>query len=58
MNTIPFLIYGLVGVVLCILATLPFMLGWFILALVIIASLYIAYKDIFYHQALADAPVQ
>ena len=46
-NVIPFLIYGVVGMVLCILATIPLMLGWFILTPMIIASLYIAYKDIF-----------
>jgi len=46
-NMVPFLIYGVVGMVLSILATIPLMLGWFILTPMIIASHYIAYKDIY-----------
>jgi uncharacterized membrane protein len=46
-NIMPFLIYGVVGFILSILATIPFMLGWFILTPMIIASIYIAYLDIY-----------
>ena len=46
-NIIPFLIYGVVGLVLSILASIPFGLGWFILMPMIIASIYLAYLDIF-----------
>lgn len=46
-NVVPFLIYGLVGLVLTIIATIPLMLGWLILVPMIIASIYISYKEIF-----------
>lgn len=54
-NIVPFLVYGLVGLVLSILASIPIMLGWLILFPMIVASMYIAYKDIF--QRVPD-PVQ
>ena len=46
-NIVPYLIYGLVGIVLAIVASIPFGLGWFILAPVTIASIYTSYCDIF-----------
>jgi len=46
-NIIPFLLYGLVGLFLAIVATIPLLLGWFVLVPVIFASIYVAYKDIF-----------
>lgn len=46
-NIMPFLIYGLLGLALSILATIPFMLGWFVLMPMVLASIYISYKDIF-----------
>lgn len=46
-NIVPFLIYGLVGLVLTIVAGIPMMLGWLILFPMIIASVYIASKEIF-----------
>ncbi|MDZ7754351.1 MAG: BPSS1780 family membrane protein [Gammaproteobacteria bacterium] len=46
-NILAFLIYGLLGLVLAVLATLPLMLGWLILVPVIIISVYTAYRDIF-----------
>ena len=46
-NIIPFLIYGLVGLVLSFLASIPLMLGWFVLMPMMMASIYIAYKDIY-----------
>lgn len=46
-NLVPFLIYGIVYFVLAIIASIPLMLGWLVLAPVIIASIYTAYQDIF-----------
>lgn len=49
-NMVPFLLYGIVMFVLMILASLPVMLGWLVLGPVLIASVYAAYRDIFYAQ--------
>jgi len=49
-NTMPFLVYGLVGLVLAILASIPLGLGWFVLAPVVMASMYTSYRDIFYDE--------
>jgi uncharacterized membrane protein len=46
-NIVPFLIYGLLGLVLSIVASIPFFLGWLVLAPMILASIYLGYKDIF-----------
>ena len=46
-NVLPFLIYGLVGLVLAIIAAIPIMLGWLILFPMITASIYISYKEIY-----------
>jgi hypothetical protein len=46
-NIIPFLIYGVVMLVLSLLATLPLLLGWLVLGPVATASVYTAYRDIF-----------
>jgi len=46
-NIMPFLVYGLVVMVLSIVATIPFGLGWLVLGPVLIASVYTAYRDIF-----------
>jgi hypothetical protein len=50
-NVIPFLVYGLVGLVLSVLATITFMLGWLILMPMTIAGLYIAYRDIYTNES-------
>jgi uncharacterized membrane protein len=47
LNVVPFLLYGIVGLVLAMLATIPFMLGWLILGPMVTASIYISYKEIF-----------
>jgi len=52
-NIVPFLIYGLIGVVLAIVATIPLLLGWLVLGPVTIASLYTSYCDIYEDQASA-----
>ena len=46
-NMWPMLVYSLVGLVLAIVATIPFGLGWIVLAPVFAASVYASYKDIF-----------
>jgi uncharacterized membrane protein len=46
-NVVPFLIYGIVGFVLAILATIPLMLGWLVLGPVFAASVYTGYRDIY-----------
>ncbi len=46
-NMLPFLIYGLVLLVLAIVATIPFMLGWLVLGPVFFGSVYASYKDIY-----------
>jgi len=46
-NFIPFLVYGLVVMVLGIVAMIPLGLGWLVLIPVLAASVYTAYQDIF-----------
>ena len=46
-NVVPFLVYGIVGCVLAVLATLPIGLGWLALGPVFAASIYTSYKDIY-----------
>ena len=46
-NIVPFLIYGIVMLVLGIVAAIPLGLGWLVLGPVAIASIYVAYRDIY-----------
>jgi uncharacterized membrane protein len=46
-NIVPFLIYGIIMLVLSIVATIPLGLGWLVLGPVVIASVYTAYHDIY-----------
>ena len=46
-NVIPYLVYGIVGLVLSLLATIPLGLGWLILCPMLVASIYLSYRDIF-----------
>lgn len=46
-NILPFLVYGIVLVVLGIVAAIPLGLGWLVLGPVVIASVYVGYRDIF-----------
>jgi uncharacterized membrane protein len=46
-NVIPFLIYGVIGLVAAFVATLPLLLGWLVLGPVLMASIYTGYRDIF-----------
>jgi uncharacterized membrane protein len=50
-NLIPMLIYGAIGIVLAIIASIPFALGWLVLAPVALASIYASYCDIFEDKA-------
>ena len=54
-NILPFLLYGLLGLVLAIVASIPFMLGWLVLFPTIVASIYLGYKDIFKQEEPAAA---
>ncbi len=47
-NILPFLVYGVIALLLGMLAALPFGLGWLVLGPVLGASLYTAYRDIFF----------
>ena len=49
-NVVPFLIYGLIGLLLAIVASIPLMLGWLVLGPVTIASVYAGYCDIYEDQ--------
>ncbi|MCB1607533.1 MAG: hypothetical protein KDI71_11210 [Xanthomonadales bacterium] len=54
-NWLPFLIYGLLLLPLSIAASLPLMLGWLVLAPVLMASAYTSYRDIYYSQGSTAA---
>jgi uncharacterized membrane protein len=47
-NVVPFLLYGVIVFVLAIPASMLFMLGWLVLAPVLAASVYTAYRDIYF----------
>ena len=46
-NAVPYVLYGVVGLFLSLLATIPLGLGWLILTPMMVASIYISYRDIF-----------
>ena len=46
-NMIPFLVYGLITLVLCFFAALPIGLGFLVLGPVLAGSVYVSYRDIF-----------
>lgn len=54
-NMMPFLIYGVAGLVLMFIAAIPLMLGLIVLLPVLMCSIYISYKDIFLQDA-GDSP--
>lgn len=47
-NVVPFLVYGVILLVASIAASIPFGLGWLVLGPVIAASIYTAYRDIYF----------
>lgn len=50
-NMMPFLLYGIVLLIAAVLATLPLMLGWLVLGPLMAASIYTAYRDIYFTEA-------
>ncbi len=46
-NIVPFLLYGVIMLVLCFIAAIPLALGFLVLGPVAIASIYAGYKDVF-----------
>ena len=46
-NFVPFLVYGIISLLLWILAVVPFLLGLLIVAPIVMASIHAAYRDIF-----------
>lgn len=46
-NMMPFLIYGIVFIVLAVIATIPVGLGWLVLVPTMVCSTYVSYKEIF-----------
>jgi len=47
-NIVPFLVYGVAGLVLATLASIPLALGWLVLGPVFVASIYAGYRDIYF----------
>lgn len=47
-NVVPFLVYGVVALVLGVLASIPLGLGWLVFGPVLAASVYVSYKDIYF----------
>lgn len=47
-NVVPFLVYGVVGLVLGIAASIPLGLGWLVLVPVIFCSIYASYRDVYF----------
>jgi len=43
----PFLVFGLIGMVLCVVAAMPLGLGLFLLVPVLFATGYTSYRDVF-----------
>jgi len=46
-NVMPFLIYGVLGLVACIVASIPFGLGWLVLLPLIMLTAYLSYREVF-----------
>ncbi len=46
-NIVPFLVYGIIGMLFSIVASIPFGLGWLVLGPVATASVYVGYRDIY-----------
>jgi uncharacterized membrane protein len=50
-NFLPFLVYGLILLIPSFIATLPLGLGWLVLGPVVAASIYTAYRDIYFERS-------
>jgi hypothetical protein len=46
-NWLPFLVFGLIHIVLSIVASIPFGLGWLVLVPVMLLTAYVSYRDVF-----------
>lgn len=46
-NVVPFLLYGLIYIVVAIVASIPFGLGWIVLLPVLLLTVYVSYRDVF-----------
>lgn len=46
-NLLPLLVFGVIYLFVAVLATLPLLLGWFVLLPVSIATVYLSYKDLY-----------
>jgi uncharacterized membrane protein len=46
-NVVPFLLFGIVYIIAAIIASIPFGLGWIVLAPVLMLTAFASYKDIF-----------
>ncbi len=47
-NILPFLLYGVLALIAGVIASIPFLLGWLVLAPVLTASVYTSYRDIYF----------
>jgi hypothetical protein len=47
-NVLPFLLYGVLALIAAVIASIPFLLGWLVLAPVLTASVYTSYRDIYF----------
>ncbi|MBK1718874.1 BPSS1780 family membrane protein [Thiocystis violacea] len=47
-NILPFLVFGLVALVMVVVGALPFFLGWLLVLPILTISIYAAYRDIYY----------
>jgi hypothetical protein len=56
-NIGPFLVYGVVSMILLVIAAIPFGLGLLVMIPTMIASLYISYKDVFADSLASQVPV-
>jgi len=46
-NVVPFLLWGIIYIIASIIASIPFGLGWLVLAPVLLLTVYTSYKDVF-----------
>jgi uncharacterized membrane protein len=54
-NVLPFLVYGVIQIVLGVAASIPFGLGWLVLLPVMLLTAYVSYRDVFGEPAAAAA---
>jgi uncharacterized membrane protein len=52
-NVLPFLVYGVIQIVLAVAASIPFGLGWLVLLPVMLLTAYVSYRDVFGEPAAA-----